>query len=359
MSAELHGNKTEQKSGLSRHYREIGIKAVAAATLKESASKSRFRTGAKVCSVAIIMVLLVVAALGPAKWAPRTELGWQFDHFIGYFGITLFVCIAWPRPLLVGGIIMAVAALLESLQALTPDRSANLEAALWGAGGGLAAALVAELFIQRHLVAVLTAVAAALAWQSYGDAAKQIIATKAPELGWSPEAKQMIASWTLGWTKPPASPEKIAPETVEQVQQITQSLGAVRETVQELAGSQRSMARDIARLESAVAEILKIKEPRPQPPAAPRAQAPGGAIVVTGTVEDRACITKAAAQLPKVATIGQSRVVPQSQARGRQEQDPYHVKVEIDASVAGQTSTYIFNCIHSGAVTVIQPLGMR
>jgi len=43
---------------------------------------------------------------------------------------------------------MAVAALLESLQALTPDRSANLEAALWGAGGALAAALVAELFIR-------------------------------------------------------------------------------------------------------------------------------------------------------------------------------------------------------------------
>src|SRR6516164_7092099 len=108
---------------------------------------SRYRASAKVCSL-IIMVLLVVAALGPAKWAPRTELGWQFDHFIGYFGITLFFCFAWPRPLLVGGIIMAVAALLESLQALTPDRSANLEAALWGAGGAQAAALVAELFIR-------------------------------------------------------------------------------------------------------------------------------------------------------------------------------------------------------------------
>jgi len=84
-------------------------------------AKTRFRAGAKVCSVAI-MVLLVVAALGPAKWAPRTELGWQFDHFIGYFGITLFFCIAWPRPVVVGGIVMAVAALLESLQALTPDR---------------------------------------------------------------------------------------------------------------------------------------------------------------------------------------------------------------------------------------------
>ena len=76
-------------------------------------------------------------------------------------------------------------------------------------------------------------------------------------------------------------------------------------------------------------------------------------------VEDRACITKAAAKLPKVATIGQSRVVPQPQAQGRHEQDVYHVKVEIDVSVAGQTSTYIFNSIHSGALTVIQPLRMR
>ena len=109
--------------------------------------KSWFRTGAKVCS-GFIIILLLVAALGPAKWAPRTELGWQFDHFIGYFGITLFFCFAWSRPLVVGGVIMALAASLEGLQALTPDRSANLEAALWGAGGALAAALVAELFIR-------------------------------------------------------------------------------------------------------------------------------------------------------------------------------------------------------------------
>jgi VanZ family protein len=109
--------------------------------------KSRFRAGAKVCSGAI-MILLVIAALGPAKWAPRTELGWQFDHFIRYFGITLFVCLAWPRPFVVGGVIMAVGALLEGLQALTPDRSANLEAALWGAAGALAAALVCEFLIR-------------------------------------------------------------------------------------------------------------------------------------------------------------------------------------------------------------------
>ena len=63
--------------------------------------KFRFRAGAKVCSGAI-MVLLVVLALGPANWTPRTPLGWQIDHFLGYSAITLFVCVAWPRPLVVG-----------------------------------------------------------------------------------------------------------------------------------------------------------------------------------------------------------------------------------------------------------------
>jgi len=139
----------------------------------------------------------------------------------------------------------------------------------------------------RYLIAILIGVAATLAWQSYGDAIKQIIGARAPELGWSPQAKQMIASWTLGWTKPPASPEKIAPEAVApkappapsldpaHVQQITQSLAAERETLQELAGGQDSMARDIARLESAVAEILlKMPEPPPQPPAAPARKPP-------------------------------------------------------------------------------------
>ena len=43
---------------------------------------------------------------------------------------------------------MAGGALLEGLQALTPDRTANLLAAFYGAGGALAAALLAELFIR-------------------------------------------------------------------------------------------------------------------------------------------------------------------------------------------------------------------
>ena len=107
----------------------------------------RLRAGAKACCVPIV-ILLVIAALGPAKWAPRTQLGWQFDHFIGYFGITLFVCFAWPRPFLIGAAFAAVAALLEGLQAFTPDRSAYLPAILYGAAGALVAALVVELFMR-------------------------------------------------------------------------------------------------------------------------------------------------------------------------------------------------------------------
>jgi hypothetical protein len=104
---------------------------------------------AKLCSVAVI-VMLVIISLGPAKWQPRTGLGWEIDHFVGYFAITWMFCLAWPRPFVVGAALMAGGALLEGLQALTPDRHPNLLAALCGAGGALAAALLAELFIRAR-----------------------------------------------------------------------------------------------------------------------------------------------------------------------------------------------------------------
>ncbi len=136
---------------------------------------------------------------------------------------------------------------------------------------------------RRYLVAIVIGVAATLAWQSYGESAKQIIATRAQQLGWSPEAKQMIATsiqW-IGWTKPPAGPEKQAPPVAQtalttpsldpgQVQQMTQNLATLRQTVEQLAGGQDQMARETARLEAAVAELIaKIPEPPAQPSVAP------------------------------------------------------------------------------------------
>ena len=101
----------------------------------------------KFASVAVT-VLVVIAALGPAKWAPRTGLGFEVDHFLGYFVITTMFCLAWPRPFVVGAALIVGGVLLEGLQALTPDRSSYAPAALYGAGGALAAALLAELFIR-------------------------------------------------------------------------------------------------------------------------------------------------------------------------------------------------------------------
>jgi hypothetical protein len=108
---------------------------------------SRIRVFMKFCSVAVI-VLLVIASVGPAEWRPRTGLGWEIEHFAGYFVATTILLLGWPRPLVVGGALMAGAGLLESLQALTLDRSSYYVAALYGAGGALAAAVLAELFIR-------------------------------------------------------------------------------------------------------------------------------------------------------------------------------------------------------------------
>jgi VanZ family protein len=102
------------------------------------------KTILKACSVAAL-VLFIVVVLGPSEWQPRSGLGWGIDHFVGYFVLTWMFCIAWPRPFLVGGALMAFAVLLELLQAFTPDRSSYLPGALYGAGGVVTAALLSEL----------------------------------------------------------------------------------------------------------------------------------------------------------------------------------------------------------------------
>jgi hypothetical protein len=75
--------------------------------------------------------------------------------------------------------------------------------------------------------------------------------------------------------------------------------------------------------------------------------------------EYRACITAAANKLPPVSANGitGSRALPQQS--GELPKGVYRVTLEIDVSVAGQDSTYIFNCVRDGQLTVIQPLGMR
>jgi hypothetical protein len=163
----------------------------------------------------------------------------------------------------------------------------------------------------RYMLAICIGVATTLAWQSYGQTIKQVIATRAPELGWSPEAKQTIASWVelLGWTNTPAgaeiatarqsqtAPDKVAPKTSiaasldpQQVQQLALDVAALRQSVEQVAASQTKMAATINNLLVTDMEIfLKIPTP-PQPaaalshkpiPAAPPPRAPNRRTDVT------------------------------------------------------------------------------
>ncbi len=101
----------------------------------------------KVCCVAALGVL-VVLGLGPEHLQPRSGLGWQVDHFVGYVVLTFIFCIAWRRPFVVAGALAVFAVVLEALQALTTDRTSNAEAAFYSVCGVLAGAVLAEVCLR-------------------------------------------------------------------------------------------------------------------------------------------------------------------------------------------------------------------
>jgi hypothetical protein len=146
----------------------------------------------------------------------------------------------------------------------------------------------------RYLVGVCIGVAAILAWLSYGEAAKQIIAARALQLGWSPETKRLIASWvspenasarsSVPGTPPPAPvtqtmSEAVAPKAPgpsidsEQLHQMAADLAAVRHIVEQLATGQDQVAREITGLQKTsdqqILEKMIPPSPPPRPVAAP------------------------------------------------------------------------------------------
>ena len=93
---------------------------------------------------------LVMAALLPTKWVPRTGLGWQVEHFSIYFATTLILCITFPSPYVVPISVIVSSAILEALQVLTPDRVPDLTTAPCGAAGAIVAAILIEFFIRAR-----------------------------------------------------------------------------------------------------------------------------------------------------------------------------------------------------------------
>ena len=121
----------------------------------------------------------------------------------------------------------------------------------------------------RSSIIFCMGIAAALAWQSYGDAAREMIAGFYPQLGW-------LEPQTVGVGTLPEMTSRTAPATTSDSQDlllksILVNLAAVRQSVNQLAADQRQMANDIAKLKAAEQEISdKISSaPSAQPTAAP------------------------------------------------------------------------------------------
>src|SRR6266496_1170467 len=106
--------------------------------------------------------------------------------------------------------------------------------------------------------------AATLAWQSYGDAAREMIASSSPQLGW-------LAPQTAPVVQTP--PDMIAPAVPATLSSDRRQLNAMGQSIDQLAAGQEQMTREITKLRAAVQEILdKISVPPPRP-AVPPAQA--------------------------------------------------------------------------------------
>jgi hypothetical protein len=104
--------------------------------------------------------------------------------------------------------------------------------------------------LARFLIIFCIGVTATLAWQSYGNAAREMIANSSPQLGW------LVPS--------AGSP----PE--QQLKAMSTDFATVRQRVDQLAANQQRMAGDVAKLLADQQELLqKISVPLPQAAAVP------------------------------------------------------------------------------------------
>ena len=110
--------------------------------------------------------------------------------------------------------------------------------------------------LTRFIIAVLIGIGATLAWQSHGDAAREMVVARAPSLGWL---------LSVSATKSPAV-AATAPDPVQQLEPLASNLDVVRRSVEQLAAKQEQMAQNIATLQALEEDIRqKVSSPPPSP----------------------------------------------------------------------------------------------
>jgi hypothetical protein len=124
----------------------------------------------------------------------------------------------------------------------------------------------------RFLTTFCIGVGATLAWQSYGNAAREMIASSSPQFGWLAPQAAPVAQ-VASDTGAPAGPAAPSPDA-EQLKAMSLDLAAVRQSVDQLAAAlaagRQQTAGDIAALQASQQAILRrISAPAPRPAPAP------------------------------------------------------------------------------------------
>jgi len=155
---------------------------------------------------------------------------------------------------------------------LKSDRSAGRRPSLWKR---------APLAVARFVIMFGAGAAATLAWQSYGDTAREMIANASPQLGWMAPQDAPVGQNAADPAAPGASPPdqqlnavSVDLDAVRQsVDKIVASQAQMTRTVDQLAAGQEQMAREISKLQ-AIEQYMLYKNSEPPRPAAPAPGAP-------------------------------------------------------------------------------------
>src|SRR5262245_27259512 len=129
--------------------------------------------------------------------------------------------------------------------------------------------------LSRFLIVFCIGVAATLTWQSYGNAARELVANSSTQLGWLAPQTTSVAPTPPGVIAPPvlASP---SPE-LEELEAMSLRFALVQKRVDQLAASQQKISDEIANLRTDQQELhqnqqelhQKISAPPPRPTASP------------------------------------------------------------------------------------------
>jgi type VI protein secretion system component VasF len=108
----------------------------------------------------------------------------------------------------------------------------------------------------RFSLAVLIGIGAALGWQSYGDAARNIIVEQVPTLAWLLAVSKMKSPVVAA----------TSPELLQQLMPLTFGLEIMRRSVDQLAAKEEQMAQNIAALQAVDEDVRqKVSSPPPSP----------------------------------------------------------------------------------------------